>query len=254
MLSLVSFILSLINIDLFPSLILVKGSSDGDSGDDSESSEVSESDSEISDSENEDNQYPIRDAQNRRTVPQEDFNAPEQIMDDLDSVDNARRGDLNALEDIKRNYPEFFEGKTDKKGLKGVERYLEGEFDPELARSEREADEMDIQEELAREEELARINNNENVVSEDNNYKRPNDHDVDYYEEKPVNVKRRKLNSDDDDNNSGGNASGSSGIGPSGPSGPSGSSVDSNNYSSKIAIFILSSLETISEVFNAFLF
>jgi hypothetical protein len=78
-------------------------------------------------------------------VDDDDYNGPEQIMDDLDRVDKARVGDGEALDELKDQYPEFFEDEEvpDYEALDGLEEYLEDEFPHELEQSEREADELE---------------------------------------------------------------------------------------------------------------
>jgi hypothetical protein len=68
-----------------------------------------------------------------------DYNAPEQIRDDLDLLDKAKQGDEEALAEIKRQYPEFFRDNDDEQGLLEVEEYLEEEFQDELGQAELEA-------------------------------------------------------------------------------------------------------------------
>lgn len=74
-------------------------------------------------------------------------NAPESIMDDLELIDEARKGNNNAIAEVKEKYPSFFDkesgNKTEQEALAQLEQELEGEFYPELIQSEREADELD---------------------------------------------------------------------------------------------------------------
>lgn len=73
----------------------------------------------------------------------DNHNAPEEVMNDLDRVDKARNNDPVALDELKGEYPAFFENNSDKDALKEIEDYLESEFPGELKRSEIEADELD---------------------------------------------------------------------------------------------------------------
>lgn len=111
-------ILSSLSIYSFP--LLLSSSSDGNSDND-----------------------PEDDPQDVEVVELEDYNGPEQVMNDLDLVDEARMGYLDALNEVKKNYPEFFNENDDEEGLRQVEEYLENEFPKELAQSEREADELE---------------------------------------------------------------------------------------------------------------
>jgi hypothetical protein len=70
------------------------------------------------------------------TKERKDHNAPESIVDDLDLIDKARAGDKSALNEIKEQYPEFFNDNNDEQGLEEVEEYLEEEFPLELEQSE----------------------------------------------------------------------------------------------------------------------
>jgi uncharacterized membrane protein YgcG len=122
-----------------------------------------------------------------------DHNAPEEIIDDLDLLDKARKGDPEALDEIKREYPEFFRENSDKEGLKEVEEYLDSEFEPEHRISELEADVIEQNGEGNAEEGISNNSNNDG--------------------------------SDNGNNSSGGTGpSGPSGTGPSPSSGSSGSS------------------------------
>ena len=146
-------------------------------------------------------------------------NAPEEVINDLDTLDKARRGDPEALDEIKREYSEFFRENSDEEGLKQVEEYLDSEFEPEHIISELEADALE-QEANA---EGDRSNNSNNDGSDNGN------------------------------NSSGGTGpSGpSGGTGPSGSSGsdpgPSDSSGGGGNFS-KILIILGIILETIAKV------
>ena len=94
-----------------------------------------------------------KEPKNYEVEERKDHNAPEKIMDDLDEVDKARNGDPNALEYLKREYPNFFENNTNnEEELEQLEDYLESEFPGELEKSEKEADEL--------EERCRRMNNN----------------------------------------------------------------------------------------------
>lgn len=203
--------------ELFPALLLTNGSNSRDSREDN-----------------------TRELEDRKTYPQDNHNAPEQIVDDLDSIDAARKGDANALDVIKRNYPVFFEENSDEQALNEIEAYLEEEFDPELERSEKEADELD---------KLAGRPNTRNTYQDNNSSDNESKHSRSPEGEKEDGVKRRKFNSDDDDNNSS-NPFGGLGSSSSGPSGSSGPSDNSSNFSSKIIIFISGSLETLAMVFE----
>jgi hypothetical protein len=209
-----------LNPNLFFTLVLINGDSSDNDDDNPKNSKGSDGlpeyeSSESESSESDDSESPKK----REVVEQENNNAPEQIMDDLDLVDKAKLGDKKALEEIKRNYSEFFEDYSDKQALKDVEEYLEEEFEPELKRSEEEADAME-REELAR----------------NSDSKRPRD-EAETEEKTP---KRRKRN--DDDDNNGNNSGGFSGSGSNEPSNDNqnSSSEGGNNFHSKIVYFIIS--------------
>jgi hypothetical protein len=61
-------------------------------------------------------------------------------MDDLDKVDRAKKNDSKALEDLKEEYPSFFDKNSPKTGLRDLEEYLEDEFPAEAERAEHDAD------------------------------------------------------------------------------------------------------------------
>jgi hypothetical protein len=86
----------------------------------------------------------------------ENHNGPEEIMNDLEQIDKANKGDDESKEQIKEKYKEFFKNGSDKEGLKQVEEYLEGEFKGELYASEREADAIGAKDEAKRWETLAK--------------------------------------------------------------------------------------------------
>jgi hypothetical protein len=77
----------------------------------------------------------------------DDHNAPEAIMDDLELIDEAKKGNSDAIAEIKEKYPSFFDkesgNKTEEEALAQIEQELEDQFYPELIQSEREADELD---------------------------------------------------------------------------------------------------------------
>ena len=83
------------------------------------------------------------DLENADVTEIDDHNAPEEIIDDLDTIDKARNGDPDALDEIKREYPEFFKENSDEEGLDQVEEYLESEFEGEHEISELEANALE---------------------------------------------------------------------------------------------------------------
>ena len=71
-------------------------------------------------------------------------NAPEVLIDHLNLLDKARKGDKDALDKLKEEYEEFFKDKdSEDEGLKELEEYLDDEFGDEFHTSEKEADELD---------------------------------------------------------------------------------------------------------------
>ena len=120
-------------------------------------------------------------------VQDPDYNGPEQIMDDLDMVDRARKNDPEALEYLKEEYGSFFDDTSTKEAVDDIEGYLEEEFPLELQRSEEEADAIEARE-IAEREARAKAQRE----SEENNSKRPISE-----EEEKDNNKRQKSNNDD---------------------------------------------------------
>jgi hypothetical protein len=236
-----NFIISLLvlNFNLFPTLVLMNENS-SDDDDHPKNSRGSDGlpeyeSSEYESSESDDSEGPKK----REVVEQEDHNAPEQIMDDLDLVDKARSGDKKALDEIKRNYSEFFEGYSDEQALKDIGEYLEEEFEPELKRSEEEADAME-REELARNSGSKRPRDEANLEDEANT---ETDTETETEEKRS---KRQKRNNDDDDN--GNNSGGFSGFGSNEPSDDDkNSSSEGDNFFSKIFYFLLSFLTYVAE-------
>jgi hypothetical protein len=100
-------------------------------------------DDEEDNSNNSNNDSDSDDLENADVTEVDDHNAPEKIIDDLDTIDKARKGDPDALDEIKQEYPEFFKENSDEEGLDQVEEYLEEEFEGEYERSELEADALE---------------------------------------------------------------------------------------------------------------
>jgi hypothetical protein len=243
--SIFNFIISLLvlNFNLFPALVLMNENS-SDDDDHPKNSRGSDGlpeyeSSESGSSESDDSEGPKK----REVVEQENHNAPEQIMDDLDLVDKARLGDKKALDEIKRNYSEFFEGYSDQQALNDIGEYLEEEFEPELKRSEEEADAME-REELARNSGSKRSRDEVEAENEANVEDEANtDTETETERERP---KRQKRNNDDDDN--GNNSGGFSSFGSNEPSvDDQNSSSGGDNFFSKIFYFLLSFLAYVAE-------
>jgi hypothetical protein len=72
-----------------------------------------------------------------------DRNIPEEIVDDLDIIDRARKNDPEALEYLKGEYGSYFDKNSTKDALNEIEEYLEDIFPSELKKSEHEADAME---------------------------------------------------------------------------------------------------------------
>lgn len=217
--SFISSILRALGFNFFPPLLLINENSGDDSEKKSYDNSNLEDDANSNNVDSNDGDSDVKNYEERNIVDLGDnHNGPERIMDDLDLVDKARKGDQEALDELKNNYKDFFEGTSnDKEALEEIEQYLEDEFEPELERSEAEADALE-----------AYARGLKHPRSEGEN-------------ENPEKSKRRRLN-DDDENNSGGNVPGSSG-----GAGPSG---DGSNFNSKIGIFLLGTLEFISDVID----
>lgn len=175
----------------------------------SENNEGSSSNSKNNSENSEDSDYD--DVEDCDAMEVDNHNGPEQVVEDLNNVDKARNNDQEALDELKREYPAFFEDNSVPEALNQIEHYLESEFPGELERSEKEADELDGR--------GGRSNNNNN--------------------------------NDDDGNNSSGGSGPSAPSGPSGSgSGPSGSDSgpSSGGSLSKVLIILGAILETISKV------
>ena len=170
-----------------------------------------------------------------REVSDPDYNVPEAIMDDLDNVDRARRGDPNALAEIKREYPSYFEGQSDREGLRQLEHYLETEFPGELKRSELEVEVEEAQANAAscirKAEIVERVaegvrdpEEKENLRIHAQDYRKTAEEETKRAELLDAQAKGRSNNSNNNDGNdsSGGPGPSASGPGPS-ASGPSGS-------------------------------
>lgn len=62
-------------------------------------------------------------------VPEEDHDAGETLQDHLDTVKRAREGDIEAQDDLRRNYENFFDEETDEKASwDQVEQYIRDEY------------------------------------------------------------------------------------------------------------------------------
>jgi hypothetical protein len=201
-----------------------------------------------------------------REVP--DHNAPEQIMDDLDLVDRARHGDPEALVELKREYPEYFEGKSDIEAVWEIEDYLEAEFPLELKRSELEVEVEEAQDRAVRALRKAEIVERvaegvtdpierENLRIHAQDYRKTAEEEIKKAESLDAQAKGRSNNSNNNDGNdsSGGPGPSASGPGPSG-SGPSdsgsgsgsGPSGSSGGTLSQIMVILGGFVETIIQV------
>jgi hypothetical protein len=150
--------------------------------------------------------------------------APEQVMDEIELVEKALKGDVIALSQVKDMFPEFFDEKSETEvvanSLKQIVEMLEEDFKGELANEEKIANELD------------------ESVKQNIRKNNPNLTDSEAQQAFEQIKKGNKRKRDDDDDDSEGN--GRSGPGPSteGPStgdppGPSiGSSSDSKVSSS----------------------
>ena len=189
-------------------------------------------------------------------------NAPEQLQDDLDKVDEASDGDSEANLYLRRNYPAFFD-QDDESAFQSIRAYIYEEFEAELRDSERKADELDEahRAELERQRNLAELNEEnqrqldyDKSISEHNKRERSEDQELLVNNPK----KKTKLSSSNEDNGKGGPGSTE---GPSGStggySGPDqGSSSGGNSLKEKITyffsyfgIFVSEFLEKINNLF-----
>ena len=245
--------------------------SDGDNNNrDNNEDYNNNSDSNNNPNNNEDSNSNSDDVEMSNTQEVYDHNAPEEIMDDLDNVDRARRNDPNALDELKREYPAFFEGKTDKEGLDDLESYLEEEFPVELKKSELEADaeeaqakadscirKAEIVERIA--EQLTDPEEKANLRKQGEDYRKTAEEETKRAEALDAQSKGRSNNSNNNDGNDSSGPSGpssgpsGSGTGPSGTgSGPSdsGPSNSSGGTLSQILVILGGFVETILKVFE----
>ena len=191
----------------------------------------------------------------------DNHNGPESIMDDLDKLDKARKNnDQEALNELKQDYPAFFEDNTDKEALNEIEKYLEEEFPAEIKRSELEADAMDARQNAEEREKVAeRL---ESLAEETTDPVRSayirgkaqaqrEEADAERKKADELDAKAKGVSIDSNNYDAGNDCSGGSGhFGPcpSGSgSGPSNSSGDGGNLS-KILIIFGPILETVSKV------
>lgn len=100
----------------------------------------SEQDSSDSDSEQNSSDLENRDVEE---LTDNEHNAPDQLMNDMDKVKKAKKGDPEALGELKEEYPEFFNDTTSEQALNDIDEYLEEEFPVELDRSMHEVDALD---------------------------------------------------------------------------------------------------------------
>lgn len=76
----------------------------------------------------------------------EDHNGPEEVINDLEIIDRAKKNDPVALEYLKEEYGSFFDKNSTEEALKEIEDYLENSFPSELKKSEHEADALEAKE------------------------------------------------------------------------------------------------------------
>jgi hypothetical protein len=220
---LLMFYIALINIInlslLFPSLLLFNG--DSESSKSSNKAESEGSSGNGSDGDPEDKKTVNHDPENRKTIIRDNPHGAENIMDDLDDISAAKKGDQGALDRVKEQYPAFFDTTdSDKEVLDQIEKYLEDDFENAKEDEEAEAAKLD---QVA--EEFHQSTQKRKFDEEDDN----------------SNSKRQRKSDSDDDNNGKGGPGGFS-SGPSGPSssGFDGNGPDSSSRSSKIMEISLS--------------
>jgi hypothetical protein len=215
----------------------------------------------MSDAKSENNDSDSDDVEMSDVREVDNHNAPEQIMNDLDTITKAKAKDREALDEMKREYPYFFDDNTDEEGLNQLEEYLENEFEGELKRSEIEAEVLEKNHEADKFEKIAKSLEEqaenatdplrkESIMNEAEKFRKVGEafkKEADDLDAKAKGTISKNNNDDDDGNNSSG------GPGPSAPFGPSGSdSGPSSNSSggnfSKIWIILGPIFETIAKV------